>query len=305
MYIHLVIANIAVFVPTVIGIGWAVGFLSGLFGVGGGFLVTPLLMFIGIPTDVSVATGACQAVATSASAALAQWRQNNVDLKVAGFLIAGGIVGAVLGVFLVAALRSLGQIDATVAVCYALLLGSLGLMMSVEGATAIIRASSSAQHPVRRSKSHFAWIHGLPLKTRFHRSKLYMSAIPPVTLGCFVGILSAVMGVGGGFVLVPAMVYLLKMPTRVVVGTSLVQVVAVSSATTFAHASENKTVDVELAILLIIGGVIGAHLGARIGQRLPSEKLRLLLGLLVLAVGARFALGLIIEPSELYTFASR
>lgn len=303
MYFHLTIAQLAVFAPTVIGIGLAVGFLSGLFGVGGGFLITPLLMFLGIPTDVAVATGANQAVATSASAAIAQWQRGNVDLKVGMLLLAGGFIGSFLGVFLVSALRGLGQIDFAIAVCYAVLLGTLGMLMLIEGVMAMRRVSGQVPVGGRRSRSHYGWIHGLPLKTRFPRSKLYMSAIPPVMLGGVVGALGAVMGVGGGFVLVPAMVYLLKMPTQVVIGTSLVQVLAVSSLATILHATENKTVDVELAVLLIVGGVIGAQLGARAGEHIKAEQLRALLGILVFAVGLRFAAQLVMQPSELFSLA--
>jgi uncharacterized membrane protein YfcA len=206
-------------------------------------------------------------------------------------------------VVLVAGLRALGQIDLAVAVCYAVLLGLLGMFMVIEGATAIRRVSAAGAAAARRGRSHIAWVHGLPFKSRFPVSKLYMSAIPPCALGVFVGVLSAVMGVGGGFVLVPAMVYILKMPTRVVIGTSLVQVLAVSTLSTLAHATKNQTVDVELAVLLIIGGVLGAQLGTRFGRRLPSEQLRLLLGLLVLAVGVRFVLGLILEPHEAFSLS--
>jgi len=291
----------AVFAPTIIGIGFAVGFLSGLFGVGGGFLITPLLLMLGIPTDVAVATGANQSVATSASAAMAQWQRGNVDIKVALLLVGGGGVGAILGVFIISELRSLGQIDLAIAVCYTVLLGALGTLMLVEGIMAIRRASGRVVSGGRPSRSHISWIHGLPLKTRFPRSKLYMSTIPPVMLGMFVGILGAVMGVGGGFVLVPAMVYLLRMPTQVVVGTSLVQVFVVSGLATVLHATENKTVDVQLALLMVIGGVIGAQLGAQAGAKIRAEQLRALLGLVVLAVGVRFALTLVLAPNDIYS----
>ena len=300
MYFYLTIAQMAVAWPVVIGIGWAVGFLSGLFGVGGGFLITPLLMFIGIPTEVAVATGANQAVATSASAAIAQWQRGNVDLKIGMLLLVGGGVGAVLGVGLVSVLRSVGQIDFAIAICYAVLLGILGTLMLVEGGMAMRRSAMAVPAGRARSRSHYAWVHGLPFKMRFPRSKLYMSALPPVVLGAIVGILGALMGVGGGFILVPAMVYLLKMSTQVVVGTSLVQVAAVSALATLLHATQNHTVDVELALLLIIGGVVGAQFGAKFGSQIKSEQLRALLGLIVLAVGIRFALQLVLEPSELY-----
>lgn len=301
MYIYLTIAEMAVFWPVIIGIGWAVGFISGLFGVGGGFLITPLLLFIGIPTEVAVATGANQAVATSASAALTQWQRSNVDLKVGALMLAGGAVGAVFGVLLVSVLRSLGQIDFFIAVCYAVLLGTLGLLMVIEGSVAIRRSLGKNAGARRPSHVHYAWVHGLPFKMRFPRSKLYMSVIPPLILGVFVGILGAVMGVGGGFLLVPAMVYLLKMPTQVVIGTSLVQVAVVSALATMLHATQNHSVDIELAVLLIIGGVVGAQLGARAGAQIKSEQLRALLGIIVLAVGIRFALQLVLRPTDLYS----
>lgn len=300
MYLHLTIAQLTVFWPMVIGVGLAVGFLSGMFGVGGGFLISPLLMFLGIPTEVAVATGANQAAATSASAATAQWRSGNVDLKMAAYLLGGGAIGSVLGVFLVTALRAVGQVEFVISVCYALLLGILGLIMLIEGLSVMRRSHNASLAPAKRTRSHYAWIHGLPLKTRFPHSKLYMSVIPPIVLGVIVGILGAVMGVGGGFLLVPAMVYLLKMPTQVVIGTSLIQVLVISSITTALHAAQNQTVDLQLAFLLIIGGVIGAQWGARAGARIKSEQLRALLGLLVFAVGVRFALLLVMEPAELF-----
>ena len=298
MFVHLTIAQMAVFAPTVIGIGFAVGFLSGLFGVGGGFLITPLLMLLGVPTAVAVATGANQAVATSASAALAQWMRGNVDFKMAGFLIAGGGVGSWLGVYAVKALSTFGQTDLVVAICYAVLLGLLGAFMLAEGGSAILRRWRPQASGKPISRAHHTWIHRLPLKTRFRTSKLYMSVIPPIALGVLVGVLGAVMGVGGGFILVPAMVYLLKIPTRVVIGTSLVQVVVVSTLVTILHATNTHAVDVQLAALLILGGVIGAPLGAQAGMRIQAEELRALLGLLVLSVGARFALQLLLEPDE-------
>lgn len=303
MYFHLPIAQLAVFMPLVVGVGLAVGFLSGLFGVGGGFLITPLLMFLGIPTEVAVATGANQAVATSASAAKAQWQLGNVDLKMAGLLLAGGGAGSVVGVNFVTLLRTAGQIDLVISICYALLLGVLGLLMLVEGINAIRKSTVASGASSGRRRAHYAWVHGLPFKMRFPRSKLYMSAIPPVVLGVIIGLLGAIMGVGGGFLLVPAMIYLLKMPTRVVIGTSLVQVLFVSGLATVMHAAQNKTVDVELALFLIIGGVIGAQWGARAGAKIKSEQLRALLGLLVLAVGLRFGVQLVMEPVELFSLS--
>lgn len=304
MYLHLTIAQLTVFWPTIIGVGMAVGFLSGMFGVGGGFLISPLLMFLGIPTEVAVATGANQSVATSASAASAQWRYGNVDLKMAAYLMAGGGVGSLTGVHLVSALRSLGQIEFVISICYAVLLGTLGLTMLLEGLAVMRKARRAGATPAKLSRSQHSWIHGLPFKTRFTRSKLYMSVIPPIVLGVIVGMLGAVMGVGGGFLLVPAMVYLLKMPTQVVIGTSLIQVLVISAMTTVLHAAENHSVDVVLAFLLIIGGVVGAVFGAQASTRIKAEQLRMLLGLMVFAVGVRFALLLVLEPSELFSAAA-
>jgi uncharacterized membrane protein YfcA len=304
LYLHLTIAQLTVFWPTIVGVGLSVGFLSGMFGVGGGFLVSPLLMFLGIPIEVAVATGANQAAATSASAATAQWRYGNVDLRMSGLLILGGGVGSFIGVFIVSALRAAGQIEFVVSVCYAMLLGTLGLLMFIEGVSAMRQSMRNTGSTSRLSRSHHSWIHGLPFKTRFRRSKLFMSIIPPLILGLIVGMLGAVMGVGGGFLLVPAMVYLLKMPTQVVIGTSLIQVLVTSSITTVLHAAENHTVDMELAFLLIIGGVIGAQWGARAGANIKSEQLRALLGMMVFAVGVRFALILLLPPTEVFSIVA-
>lgn len=301
MYLHLTIAQLTVFWPFVVGSGLLVGFLSGLFGVGGGFLMSPILMFIGIPTTVAISTGANQSVATSVTAALAQWRLGNVDLKMSTFLLVGGATGSLIGVQLVAVLKTVGQFELVVSLAYAILLGSLGTLMAVEGINAILGQRKAATANARRRRSHHSWIHGLPWKTRFPRSKLYMSGIPPVALGFVVGAIGAIMGVGGGFILVPAMVYLLKMPTQVVIGTSLIQVSIISAVTTFLHAAQLNTVDLQLAILLIIGGVIGAQGGAYLSTKIKAEQLRALLGLLVLAVGFRFVLMLVLEPGDVFS----
>ncbi len=273
MEIYLPIAEISINVLLVIGIGAAVGFLSGMFGVGGGFLVTPLLIFTGIPSAVAVATGANQVVASSVSGAFAQWRRGNVDFKLGTVLMAGGIGGALIGVQLVRIMRELGQADLFISLCYVTLLGTIGSLMLVESVNAIRRARRGEAPPSRRSGQH-SWVHGLPFKQRFHRSKLYISALPPLALGAFVGLLSAVMGVGGGFVMVPAMIYLLRVPTQVVFGTSLFQTVFVAGATTILHSYENRTVDAVLALLLIVGGVIGAQFGVRAAQSFKGEQLR-------------------------------
>jgi hypothetical protein len=288
--------SVDLFVMT--SVGFAVGFLAGMLGVGGGFLVTPLLAVLGIPVDVAVATGANQAVAASASGTLAQWQRGNVDLKMGTLLFAGGILGATVGVYFLGFLRSIGQIDLVVSVLYVVLLGALGGLMLIEGVGAALRARAGIA-PSRRQRRH-NWVHSLPLKTRFPSSKLYMSLIPPLALGALVGLLGAIMGVGGGFVAVPIMVYVFGMPTRVVVGTSLLQVLATSVLTTVLQAWANQSVDVVLAAMLMLGGVIGAQFGARAGYNLRGEQIRALLGMLIVAVSIRIAIGLVSTPADLY-----
>ena len=298
--IYLPIAELSVNLLVILGMGGAVGFLSGMFGVGGGFLMTPLLIFSGIPPAVAVATEANQIVASSVSGSLAQWRRGNVDIKMGTVLLVGGIVGAVFGVQLVRVLRQLGQVDLIISLSYVTFLGIIGVLMLIESVRAIRRARAGGQVSMRRSGQH-NWIHGLPFKMRFKHSKLYISALPPLLLGAFVGLLAAIMGVGGGFIMVPAMIYLLRMPTNVVVGTSLFQIIFVTAAVTVLHATTNKTVDVMLALILMIGGVIGAQFGARAGQYLKGEQLRALLAIMVLAVCLRLLFDLVIRPEELYS----
>lgn len=300
MQIYLPIAEISVNILVILGMGGAVGFLSGMFGVGGGFLMTPLLIFSGIPPAVAVATEANQIVASSVSGALAQWRRGNVDVLMGTVLLAGGVVGSFFGVQLVKILRQLGQVDLIISLSYVTFLGIIGSLMLVESLNAIRKLRAGGSPSSRRPGQH-NWIHGLPYKLRFHRSKLYISAIPPLTIGFFVGILAAVMGVGGGFIMVPAMIYLLRVPTNVVVGTSLFQIVFVTALVTVLHATENQTVDVVLALLLMIGGVIGAQFGVKAGQKLKGEQMRAILAIMVLGVCLRLGLDLVIEPSELYS----
>jgi hypothetical protein len=280
--------------------GGAVGFLSGMFGVGGGFLMTPLLIFSGIPPAVAVATEANQIVASSVSGALAQWRRNNVDIKMGTVLLVGGIAGAVVGVQFVKLLRETGQIDLIISLSYVTFLGIIGSLMMIESLRAIRRAKAGNPVPMRRPGQH-NWIHGMPFKMRFKRSKLYISAIPPLLIGAFVGLLAAIMGVGGGFIMVPAMIYLLRVPTNVVIGTSLFQIIFVTAMVTILHSATNQTVDVLLAVVLMIGGVIGAQFGARAGQNLKGEQLRALLALMVLGVCLRMAFDLVVEPDELFS----
>ncbi len=301
MQIYLPIAEMAMNVLLLLGLGGAVGFLSGMFGVGGGFLMTPLLIFIGVPPAVAVATEANQVVAASVSGALAHWRRENVDIKMGLVIVVGGIIGSTLGVELFTFLRELGQIDLVISLSYVTFLGIIGGLMVIESVRAWLRRFRGGS--ARRKLHRHTWMHGLPLKMRFRRSKLYISALLPLSVGIFVGILSAIMGVGGGFVMVPAMIYLLGMPTSVVVGTSLFQIIFVTANVTFLQSVNNQTVDVVLALVLMIGGVIGAQLGTRFGTRLRAEHLRGLLGLIVLAVGFRVAYGLVVTPAELFTLA--
>ncbi len=300
MQIYLPIAELSVNILIVLGMGGAVGFLSGMFGVGGGFLMTPLLIFSGIPPAVAVATEANQIVASSVSGALAQWRRNNVDVKMGLVLLAGGVVGSVFGVQLVKLLREIGQIDLLISLSYVTFLGIIGGLMLIESLRAIRKARSGQNISMRRSGQH-NWIHGLPFKMRFKRSKLYISAIPPILIGAFVGLLAAIMGVGGGFIMVPAMIYLLRVPTNVVIGTSLFQIIFVTALVTILHSTTNHTVDAVLALVLMIGGVIGAQFGANAGQKLRGEQLRALLALMVLAVSVRLFFDLVVTPEELFS----
>ena len=300
MQIYLPIAELSVNIFLLLGMGGAVGFLSGMFGVGGGFLMTPLLIFVGIPPAVAVATEANQIVASSVSGVLAYWQRKSVDFKMGTVLLTGGIFGAFVGVYIFRLLRQIGQIDLIISLCYVAFLGIVGSMMFNESARTIYRSRTGLPVP-RRKSSHHNWIHGLPLRMRFPRSRLYISCIPPIVLGFVVGILAAIMGVGGGFIMVPAMIYLLRMPTNVVVGTSLFQIIFVTAVTTILHATTNHTVDFVLALLLLLGGVIGAQFGARAGRRLKGEELRALLALLVLAVCLRLGIDLVSTPVDFYS----
>ena len=300
MQIYLPIAEVSVNAFLLLGLGGMVGVLSGMFGVGGGFLMTPLLFFIGIPPAVAVATEANQIVASSFSGVLAHLRRKTVDLRMGTVLLIGGLIGAALGVAVFNYLKSLGQVDLLVKLCYVVFLGVIGSLMFVESLNAIRKTRSGAA-PKRKKHN---WIHGLPFKMRFRTSGLYISVIPPVIVGILVGILAAIMGVGGGFIMVPAMIYLLGMPTKVVVGTSLFQIIFVTGFTTLLHATTNYTVDMVLAVLLLIGGVVGAQIGTVIGAKLKAEQLRILLALMVLAVCGKLALDLLIQPSELFSIGT-
>ncbi|HEX3535282.1 MAG TPA: sulfite exporter TauE/SafE family protein [Stellaceae bacterium] len=302
MDIYLPIAEITADIFLLLGLGAVIGFLSGVFGVGGGFLLTPLLMFIGVPAPVAVASSANQLVGASVSGVIAHWRRGNVDAKMGAILLAGGIAGSVLGVWLFTLLKRIGQVELAISLSYVLLLGTLGALMVIESFRAAMRQRRPGGSR-RRLHQHY-WIHGLPLKTRFRRSKLYISALLPIGLGFLVGILSALLGVGGGFIMVPAMIYMLGMPTAVVPGTSLLQIIFVAANVTFLQAYTNRTVDAVLAMLLLFGGVVGAQFGTRFGTRLRGEQLRFLLALLVLAVAAKLAIDLTVRPPDPFFISS-
>ena len=297
MEIYLPIAEISTNVFLLLGLGGAIGFLSGMFGVGGGFLMTPLLIFLGVPPTVAVGTGTTLIVASSVSGMMAHWRRGNVDFRMGALLFSGGIGGSWLGVWLFKALREAGQIDLVISLFYVVFLTVVGSLMGAESVHAALRQNTS-----RRRKAHqHNWFHGLPFKLRFRRSKLYVSALPPIIVGFLMGLLAAFMGVGGGFIMIPVMIYLIGMPTSVVVGTSLFGIVVVSTVSSFAHAVQNHNVDIILALLLAVGAVIGAQYGSRFGQRIKGEYLRGLLAVMVLAVGGRLLYGLVARPEDLYS----
>lgn len=300
MSIYLPIAEMNVNIILIIFIGMVVGCLSGLFGVGGGFLMTPLLIFLGIPPVVAVGTEAPHVLASSVSGVIAHWRRKNVDFKMGFFLLIGGVTGSTAGVNLFKILKTFGQIDIVIQMLFLIFLGFIGFTMAFESAKTTItkyRTTSS----IRTKLHQHSWIHGLPFKMRFHRSKLYISTIPPIIIGFIVGLLSAMMGVGGGFIMIPAMVYILGMSTNVVVGTSLFQIIFVTANSTFFQSYLNQTVDIILASLMILGGVIGAQIGARIGTKLQAEYLRGILAILVLIVCAKIFTDLTLTPLNLFS----
>jgi uncharacterized membrane protein YfcA len=300
--IYLPIAEISVNMFIIFGMGGAVGFLSGLFGVGGGFLLTPLLIFSGIPPVVAVATVSTQIVASSTSGALSYFRRGMIDMKLAIVLLVFGTVGTGIGVFIFNLLERLGQLDLIVSLAYVIFLGAVGGFMLWESVTAILNARAGRPTPLRKPGQH-TWIHGLPLKMRFKKSRLYVSIIPIALLGIGIGILGALLGVGGGFLIVPALIYLLRVPTNVVIGTSLVQIVGTMAVATVLHATSSQSVDIVLGLLLMVGGVIGAQFGARIGQNIRGDQLRALLALMVIAVALRFFAELVITPDERYALS--
>jgi len=301
--IYLPIAEVSVNAPLLVGLGAAVGFISGLFGIGGGFLMTPVLVLMGIPAAVAVASEANHVTASSASSVIAYRRRRQLDFRMGGVMAGGGAFGSFVGVEIFRLLRLLGQAELVVSLSYLVFLGIIGGLMLWESLGQIIRRrrGEPLTRPLRERRP--AWLYGLPFKMRFPRSRLYISVIPPMLLGVFIGILSAIMGVGGGFILVPAMVYLLRMPAGVVTGTSLFQIVITTAITTVLQAGRNQTVDIVLASLLLVGGVVGAQFGARVSMRYRPETLRALLGLIVLLVGLRMGLGLFVRPQDMFDLA--
>jgi len=298
--IYLPIADMPVNIFLVLGMGLAVGFISGMFGIGGGFLMTPLLIFIGISPAVAVASVASHISASSFTGAITYWRKRAIDVALAMMLLAAGILGTATGVWLFTVLRTLDQLDLVIGLSYVTLLTSVGGMMIWESVRAELRARKGMPATLRRPGSH-SWVHGLPLKMRFKRSKIYVSAIPVWVIGFTIGFVGAILGIGGGFLLVPMLIYFLRVPTATVIGTSMVLTLITMASATVMHAVTNHLVDALLALILMVGGVIGAQFGARTGQRMRGERLRLLLGLLVFAVGLRFAFELIVKPEDLYS----
>jgi uncharacterized membrane protein YfcA len=300
LQVYLPIADLPVNIFLVLGMGLAVGFISGMFGIGGGFLMTPLLIFIGIPPAVSVASVASHIAASSFTGALNYWRRRAIDVALALMLLSAGIVGTATGVWLFTLLRALDQLDLVIGISYVLLLTTVGVLMLNEGLRAELRARRGQPATLRRPGSH-NWVHGLPLKMRFKRSKIYVSAIPVWGIGFIIGFVGAIMGIGGGFLLVPMLIYFLRVPTATVIGTSMVLTLITMASATVMHAATNHLVDAILAVILMVGGVIGAQFGVRTGHKMRPERLRLLLGLLVFAVGVRFAYELVVVPDDLYS----
>jgi uncharacterized membrane protein YfcA len=300
MQIYLPIAEMPINAIIILVMGLVVGFLSGMFGVGGGFLMTPLLIFLGIPPAIAVGTQSTQVVASSVTGALSHWRNASIDFKMGSVMLVGGVFGSFSGIAIFRLLTKIGQVDLMISVIYVVFLTIIGGMMLTESLRAILAARSGKAIASSRGGQH-SWIHGLPFKMRFRRSKLYTSVIPPILIGYFVGMLSAIMGVGGGFIMVPAMIYLLRMPTSVVIGTSLFQIVFVSALTGVMHSVENQAVDAMLGLLLVVGGVIGAQYGVRAATRLQGEQLRAMLAIIVLVMGLRLGWDLVTPPADIYS----
>jgi uncharacterized membrane protein YfcA len=300
LQIYLPIADMPVNIFLVLGMGLAVGFISGMFGIGGGFLMTPLLIFIGVTPAVAVASVASHIAASSFSAAINYWRRRAIDVALALMLLSAGIVGTGSGVWLFTELRALDQLDLMIGLSYVTLLTAVGAVMIYESVRAELRTRHGGPATIRRPGSH-TWLHGLPLKLRFKRSKIYVSAIPVWAIGYFIGFIGAIMGIGGAFLLVPMLIYFLRVPTATVIGTSTVLTLVTMASATVMHAATNHLVDALLALILMVGGVIGAQFGVRTGQKMRGERLRLLLGILVFLVGMRFAYELVVQPGDLYS----
>jgi uncharacterized membrane protein YfcA len=298
MNVYLPIAELSLNVFMLFGLGAGVGIVTGVFGLGGGFLMTPMLIFIGVPAGVAVASSANQLVGASLSGVIGYWRRGAVDFKMGTIMLLGGLAGSALGVWVFSLLKRIGQIELTISLLYVAVLGTLGALMVIESSRALLRQRAAGA--VRRKLHQHNWMHGLPLKTRFRRSKLYISALLPAGLGVIVGMMSGILGIGGGFMMVPAMIYILGMPTALVPGTSLFQIILVAANVTFLQAYSNHTVDAVLALVLLLGGVFGAQVGTRFGTRLRGEQLRFLLALLLLAVAAKLTFDLTLRPASLF-----
>jgi uncharacterized membrane protein YfcA len=296
---YLPIADLPVNILVILGLGVAVGFISGMFGIGGGFLMTPLLIFLGISPAVAVATVPSHIASSSFSSSISYWRRNAIDLPLALMLLAGGVLGTIAGVALFTLLRRLGQLDVTIGLSYVVMLTGVGAVLAAESLRAILRARQGRPVELRRPGSH-TWVHRLPFKLRFKRSRIFVSVIPVWVIGFLMGFIGAIMGIGGGFLLVPMLVYLLRVPTATVIGTSTVLTLVTMVSATVLHAATNHQVDAVLALILMIGGSIGAQFGAQAGHKMRAESLRLLLGVLILAVGVRFALAMVVPPNDLY-----
>ncbi len=301
MQIYLPIAELSVNIFLVLALGGAVGLLSGLFGVGGGFLMTPLLIFIGVPPAVAVGTQSVQIVASSLSGVLAHMRRGNVDFVMGGVLTAGGLIGSSIGVWVFSLLKKSGHIDLTISLGYVLFLGIVGGFMMIESLPGVLNRRPAGVASVARGPTRHPWMQALPFKIRFRRSKLFISSLLPFSIGVLVGFLVATMGVGGGFLMVPAMIYLLGMPTQMVIGTSLFQITFVTAVTALLQAIVNQSVDVILALFLLVIGVLGAQLGARLSSKMKGEYLRVLLAVIVLGVAIRLALDLVLTPQDVFS----
>ena len=299
MLFYLPIAELPINVLTILGMGAAVGFIGGMFGIGGGFLMTPLLIFVGIPPGVAVASQAAQIAASSTTSLINYWRRRQIDVRLGLVLLAGGVVGSQLGVAFFNNMRRIGQLESVISISYVVLLGSVGLSMLAEALFSFFRSRRGAA-PLRRGGQH-AWYEGLPFKMRFPRSGIYMSLIPLSVLSIFIGFAGAVLGIGGGFIMVPALIYMFRVPASVVVGTSQLQILFSMIFATIMHAATNHSVDFVLALLLTVGAVFGAQFGARAGMRLKGEHFRLLLALLICAVAARFAMDVLVRPTERFS----